>query len=237
MTENVKRILCVIPARAGSKGVPDKNIRLINEKPLLAYTIESAIASNCFDTVMVSTESEKISTIAKKYGAEIPFYRHTDLAQDDTSSDEVIIDVLKKLENLNQTYDVVVLRDCTVPFIDENDIKSALKLFLENDCDGVFCSIRAHPNPYFGMMEPNKDGFLEPSKVYSSKITRRQNAPVVYDVDGMFILNVKHFLNSKRISSGKILPFVISKEHGHMIDFEFDFKVAELLIKNKLQSH
>ncbi len=233
MTKNDVRILCVIPARAGSKGVPGKNIRLINGKPLLAYTIESTIASNCFNKIMVSTESEKISIIAKEYGAEVPFYRHSDLAQDDTTSDEVIFNVLTELANLNQTYDIVVLRDCTVPFIDENDIRGALKLFLDNDCDAVFCSIRAHPNPYFGMMEPNKDGFLVSSKVPFSDITRRQDAPVVYDVDGMFILNVQHFLNTKKISSGRILPYVISKEHGHMIDFEFDFKVAELLIKNK----
>ncbi|WP_428324956.1 cytidylyltransferase domain-containing protein [Nitrosopumilus sp.] len=227
------KILCVIPARSGSKGVPCKNIRMINGKPLLAYAIESAISSQCFDKIVVSTEEEKIATIAKQYGAEVPFYRPKDLAQDETTSDDVILHVLEELKQQGQTFDVVVLRDCTVPFIDENDIQGAIKLFSNSSCDAVFCAIMAHPNPYFGMMEPNEQGFLIPSKVSPLSITRRQNAPVVFDVDGMFILDVQNFLKTKKISSGKIIPYEISKEHGHMIDFEFDFKVAELLMKEK----
>ena len=226
------KILCVIPARSGSKGVPCKNIRLINNKPLLAYTIESSISSNCFNKIMVSTEDEKIAIVAKKYGAEVPFFRNSELAQDNSSSDQVLLHVLEEFKKLGQTFDVIVLRDCTVPFIDENDIEGALKIYSNNECDAVFCAIHAHPNPYFGMMEPNIDGFLTPSKISKSNITRRQNAPIVYNVDGLFILNVKHFLKTKKIFSGKILPYEISKEHGHMIDFEFDFKVAELLLKN-----
>jgi len=80
------------------------------------------------------------------------------------------------------------------------------------------------------MMEIQDEGYLVPSKIPKSDITRRQDAPIVYNIDGMFIMNVKHFLKTKKISSGNILPYEITKEHGHMIDFEFDFKVAELLV-------
>jgi len=227
------KILCVIAARGGSKGIPSKNIRMINGKPLISYAIESAVSSNCFDKIVVSTDDKKIATIAKTSGASVPFYRPSHLAQDDSAPDDAILHCLHELAHQNETFDIVVLRDCTVPFIDEIDIQNSLKLFSENSCDVVAFSIKAHPNPYFGMMEPDKDGCLIPSKNVSSDICRRQDSPIVYDVDGMFILDVKNFLKTKKIFSGKIIPFEISKEHGHMIDFEFDFKVAELLMKAK----
>ena len=111
-------------------------------------------------------------------------------------------------------------------------MEKMLDLFKKSDCDAVFGAIKAHPNPYFGMMECDDNEFLIPSKILEKEVTRRQDAPIVYDVDGIFILDSKNFLKTKKIYSGKILPYEISKEHGHMIDFEFDFKVAELLLKN-----
>ena len=112
-------------------------------------------------------------------------------------------------------------------------MKNALDLFCKTECDAVFAAIRAHPSPYFGMMEIQEDGYLVKSKIPKSDVTRRQDAPIVYNVDGMFILNVEHFLKTKKISSGRIIPYEITKEHGHMLDFEFDFRVAELLIEKK----
>ena len=154
------------------------------------------------------------------------------MAQDDATSDQAILHAVLEMQKLGFEYDVVVLRDCTVPFIDINDMKNMLDLFRKSDCNAVFGAIRAHPNPYFGMMECGGDGFLIPSKTLEKETTRRQDAPIVYDVDGIFILDNKNFLKTKKIFSGKILPYEISKEHGHMIDFEFDFRVAELLLKN-----
>jgi len=200
----------------------------------LAYAIESAINSNCFDDVVVSSDDDEIIEIAKKFGAQVPFKRPDELSSDTTTSDDVLLHAINELMKKDQKYDVLVLLDCTVPFIDKNDIIGALNLFKKNICDRVFCAIKAHPNPYFGMMEFNDDNFLVPSKIPQSDITRRQDAPIVFDVDGLFIIDVKHFLSTKKISSGKILPYEISKEHGHMIDFEFDFKVAELLMKEKI---
>ena len=226
------KILCVIPARGGSKGIEKKNIRKINNKPLIAYTIESTLSSKLFDDVIVSTDDKEIAEISESYGAKVPFIRPSDLAQDDATSDQAILHAVLEMQKLGSEYDVVVLRDCTVPFIDINDMKNMLDLFRESDCNAVFGAIRAHPNPYFGMMECGDDGFLIPSKTLEKETTRRQDAPIVYDVDGIFILDNKNFLKTKKIFSGKILPYEISKEHGHMIDFEFDFRVAELLLKN-----
>tara|TARA_B100000029_G_scaffold501470_2_gene574944 strand:+ start:159 stop:845 length:687 start_codon:yes stop_codon:yes gene_type:complete len=226
------KILCVIPARGGSKGIEKKNIRKINNKPLIAYTIESTLSSKLFDDVIVSTDDKEIAEISESYGAKVPFIRPSELAQDDATSDQAILHAVLEMQKLGFEYDVVVLRDCTVPFIDINDMKNMLDLFRKSDCNAVFGAIRAHPNPYFGMMECGGDGFLIPSKTLEKETTRRQDAPIVYDVDGIFILDNKNFLKTKKIFSGKILPYEISKEHGHMIDFEFDFRVAELLLKN-----
>lgn len=226
--------ICFIPARGSSKGVRRKNIRLLGKKPLIAYTIESAISSKLFQHVMVSTENKAIATTAKNYGAEIPFMRPNELAKDNTTTDKVLLHGIKKLQKIGIESDIIVLRDCTVPFIDKTDLSKALDLLNKEDCDGVFGAIKAHPNPYFGMMELNAEGYLIPSKHAKRKITRRQDAPVVYDVDGMFLLKTQNFLKTRKIYSGKILPYEISKQHGHMIDFEFDFKVAELLIKENL---
>tara|TARA_Y100000996_G_scaffold112363_1_gene83190 strand:- start:488 stop:1174 length:687 start_codon:yes stop_codon:yes gene_type:complete len=226
------KILCVIPARGGSKGIEKKNIRKINNKPLIAYTIESTLSSKLFDDVIVSTDDKEIAEISESYGAKVPFIRPSELAQDDATSDQAILHAVLEMQKLGSEYDVVVLRDCTVPFIDINDMKNMLDLFRKSDCNAVFGAIRAHPNPYFGMMECGDDGFLIPSKTLEKETTRRQDAPIVYDVDGIFILDNKNFLKTKKIFSGKILPYEISKEHGHMIDFEFDFRVAELLLKN-----
>jgi CMP-N,N'-diacetyllegionaminic acid synthase len=222
--------ICLIPARGGSKGVKRKNIRMLGNKPLIAYSIKSALESDLFQDVIISTEDLEISKIVKKIGGNIPFMRPSELATDTTTTEEVLIHAIEKLESLGFEFDTIVLRDCTVPFIDKQDMKNALELFQKKKCDAVFAAIKAHPSPYFGMMEIQDEGYLVPSKIPKSDITRRQDAPIVYNIDGMFIMNVKHFLKTKKISSGNILPYEITKEHGHMIDFEFDFKVAELLV-------
>ena len=224
--------ICFIPARGGSKGIRGKNIRKLCNKPLLAYTIESALSSKLFQHVVVSTEDPKIARIANEYGAETSFLRPKRLARDNTTTEAVLVHGISQMNKLGYELDIIMLRDCTVPFIDAKDMKGALNLLTKKKCDAVFGAIKAHPNPYFGMMEFDKNGFLIKSKTTKLEITRRQDSPTVYDVDGMFIFYLKNFMKTQKISSGKILPFELTKEHGHMIDFEFDFKVAELLIKN-----
>ena len=225
--------ICIIPARGGSKGIKRKNIRILGKKPLISYSIKTALESNLFQDVIISTEDTEIAKIAEKYNGKIPFMRPSKLAKDVTTTEAVLLHAIKKLRDLEYDFDTIMLRDCTVPFIDKQDMKKALEIFYKNKCDAVFASIKAHPNPYFGMMEIKKNGYLIPSKIPKSNVTRRQDAPTVYNVDGMFIINVKHFLKTKKISSGQIIPFEITKEHGHMIDFEFDFKIAELLVNSK----
>tara|TARA_B100000749_G_C18416517_1_gene461554 strand:- start:846 stop:1541 length:696 start_codon:yes stop_codon:yes gene_type:complete len=225
--------ICIIPARAGSKSVPNKNIRLIAGKPLIYYTIKSALESKLFSHVIVSTEDKKIASIAKKYGAEVPFMRPRNLATDKTPQEQVLLHAVKKLNSLGIDFEIFVYRDCTVPFIDSSDMNGAIELLKKSDCYSTCASIKAHPNPYFGMWEPNKEGFLKISKTTDKVISRRQDAPIVYIIDGLFVFWTKKFLKTRKCLTSKMLPYEISREHSHMIDFEFDFKVAELLINSK----
>ena len=120
--------ICIIPARAGSKSVPNKNIRLIAGKPLIYYTIKSALESKLFSHVIVSTEDKKIASIAKKYGAEVPFMRPRNLATDKTPQEQVLLHAVKKLNSLGIYFEIFVYRDCTCPFIDGRDMKGTIEL-------------------------------------------------------------------------------------------------------------
>lgn len=223
--------ICIIPARGGSKGIPKKNIRLLGGKPLIVHTIESALDSRLFDHVLVTTDDEEIAKVSKEFGAEIPFMRPSELATDTTSTDDVLNFCIPKLRSLGFDFDVFALRDCTVPFIDKNDMSGAINLLKQKSCDGVFAATKAHPSPYFGMMETNEDGFLIPSKLPAHNVARRQDAPTVWIVDGLFVFYTDKFLTNKMIYKGKILPYEISKIHAHMIDFELDFQIAEFLYR------
>ena len=227
--------ICIIAARGGSKGVPNKNIRLLGKKPLIAHTIESAIKSKLFSNVIVSTENKKIADVAKKYGATVPFYRPKKLAANNVSMDDVLLDVIKKLKLLEYEFEVVVNRDCTTPLIQNSDMKASINLLDRKKCDAVVAGYNTHLNPYFNMMEKNASGYLEFSKKSKKRIESRQNAPTVYQLTGLQTFNVKQFLKYKRIYMPKILPFEILPETGLMIDTEFEFQIANQIMKKQIK--
>ena len=225
--------ICFIAARGGSKGVPRKNIRMLAGKPLIAYTIETAKKSKLFSSIIVSTEDKQITNIAKKYGAEVPFLRPKKLATDNANMDDVLLDGIQKLQSLGYTFDTIVIRDCTVPFIRINDIKGSVSLLKKNKCDIVCGVYKQHHNPYFNMMEPDSKGFLYFSKKTKRNIISRQQAPIVYQLNGLFAINVKQFLKYKKFYMPKILPYEIPYETGLMIDTNFEFQLAECIAKMK----
>jgi CMP-N-acetylneuraminic acid synthetase len=227
--------ICFIGARGGSKGVPRKNIRILAGKPLIAYTIEAARKSKIFSSIVVSTEDKKVANIAKKYGADIPFVRPKKLATDTASMNDVLLHGIQKLQSLGYTFDTIVVRDCTVPFIRINDIKGSISLLKNNKCDIVCGVYKQHHNPYFNMMEPNSKGFLHFSKKPKSSIVGRQQAPTVYQLTGLFAINVKQFLKYKKFYMPKNLAFEIPYETGLMIDTNFEFQLAECIAKMKLK--
>jgi len=227
--------ICFIGARGGSKGIPKKNVRLLNGKPLIAYSIESALKSNIFSSVIVSTDDHEIVHIAKKYGATVPFMRPKKLATDNAGMDEVIIHGVKKLRNLGFEFDILVNRDCTVPFIRNEDINDSIELLRRKKCDAVFGVYKQHHNPYFNMMESNSKGYLRYSKNVKRKIKSRQEAPVVYQLNGLFTIYVDKLLRYGKLFMPRILPYEIPPETAIMIDTEFEFQIAELVARQEIK--
>lgn len=225
------KIIAIIPARGGSKGVPRKNIRLLAGKPLIAYTIEAASKSEYINRVVVSTEDKEISEVSKKYGAEV-IDRPKELAQDDSPAIDAIKHVIGALrEKDNYHPDIIVLLQSTTPLRIVADINNAIDFFLNNDCESVVsvCEI----NPYWSLTI--KDGYLEPIFGWDYFYKRRQNLPNTYALNGAIYITLTEnldkyngFLNKKTIS------YIMPHERSIDIDEEFDFKLAELLLRTKI---
>jgi len=227
--------ICIIAARGGSKGIHNKNIRKLGNIPLIAHTIVTALKTGLFGSVIVSTENLKIAKISKQFGAEVPFLRPKILATDNASMTDVLLHTITKLQQLNYEFDTIVSRDCTIPFIDKKDIQGALRTYYSKPCNLVCGVYKQHHNPYFNMMETKKGKYLDFSKKLKTQVSGRQNAPIVYQLNGLFVLNVKSFLKSKKFYSTKTLPYEISPEHGFMIDTEFEFQIADMIAKKKIK--
>ena len=226
-------IVCIIPARGGSKGVPKKNIKKINGKPLLGYVIESALKSKIFTHVVVSTEDDEIAKIAKKFGADVPFKRPKSLASDYAPMDKVLLHAVKTLYKLDYDFDIFVWRDATTPFIRSVDIKKSIKILKKNNASIVTGVYRQHLNPYFNIVEKDSNGFLKLCKPLKIKARSRQEAPPVFQLNGLYVYDAKKFLKLKRTDLSKTLPHEIPVETGLMIDTEFEFEIAKLLIEQK----
>ena len=230
--------ICIIPARAGSKGVPNKNIRIIEGKPLIYYTIDSCLKSNIFSHVIVSTEDKKIARIAKKFGAEVPFLRPKKLAGDHTPMHLVLEHSIKKLFSLGYDFEVFVFRDCTVPFIRNSDITKSIKLLKKTKSSLVMGVYRQHLNPYYNILEKASKGFLKVCKKPKFKPRSRQEAPIVFQGNGLFVYDTKKFLKNikSKDHQSKAIPFEIPIETGLMIDTEYEFNLAKLMIKDNLKN-
>ena len=235
MKDKSVKPICVIAARGGSKGVPNKNIRKLGDIPLIAHSIKTAISSNLFSSVIVSTENSKIAKISKQYGADVPFLRPKKLATDNASMTDVLLHTITELRKLNYNFDTIVNRDCTVPFIDKKDIRGAIRKYYSKSCNLVCGVYKQHHNPYFNMMEITKGDYMDFSKKLKKQITGRQNSPIVYQLNGLFVLNVENFLKSKKFYSTKIIPYEILAEHGFMIDTEFEFQIADMVTKKRIK--
>src|SRR5438128_1979244 len=177
-------ILGTICCRGGSKGVPGKNIRALKGKPLIAYTIDAAKSSALIDDLIISTDDQKIADTAKQYGASVPFMRPADLASDTASKWPVFIHAVETYEQLTgETVDYLVDLDVTVPLKTSKDIDGAIELALnDSSADVIITGYEPERNPYFNMMEVDKDGYAEIVKKGERPIVRRQDAPLVYSL-------------------------------------------------------
>lgn len=228
------KILALIPARGGSKGIPGKNIKLLNGKTLLAYTSEIALQSKYFNEVIVSTEDEQIIEVAKNLGIKVPFIRPMELAQDTTPTIDVIIHTLQWYKNQNISFDAVCLLQVTSPFRTIEFLNKAIEKFIEKDSDSLV-SVQKVPHEYnpHWTFEVNSDGNLKIATGEPEIIKRRQELPIVYHRDGsIYITKTKVLLQNKSLY-GNTITFIESDAGSHVnIDTIEDWVKAEAIIKN-----
>jgi CMP-N-acetylneuraminic acid synthetase len=222
-------VVCVIPARGGSKGLPGKNIKMLCGKPLIAHTIEQAKQSRYIDRVIVSTEDDAIARIASEYGAEVPFMRPMELAGDSVATVDVLLHAMDWLERRQYRFDVLVLLHTTTPMRSVEDIDHSIALLVEEKADNVFTVTEAHRNPYFNMVEINSDGYAALAK--QGNFTTRQAAPLIYDMNSSIYVWWKELLKEKKkIFLDKTRIHVMPKERSIDIDDPIDFKIAEMMM-------
>lgn len=226
---NDKKIIGIIPARSGSKGLKDKNIKELCGKPLIAYTIEAAKQSGVFDCIMVSTDSEKYARIAREHGASVPFLRSSENSSDKSGSWDVVREVLA---NLNEKFDIVVLLQPTSPLRTFQHIKEAVDLFFEKDADTV-CSVCETPHPMFWCNTLNEDlSMMDFIKKEYQK--RRQELPKSYTLNGAIYICKTKYIDNLDFYSNKSFAYVMNKNSSIDIDENLDFQLCELIIKNVL---
>ena len=227
--------LALIPARSGSKGLKDKNIRLLNGKPLLAYSIEAAKESGLFDEIMVSTASQRYAEIAKQWGANVPFLRTGETSGDTASSWDVVKEVIKKYRELGSEFDTVALLQPTSPLRTSTDIIEGYRVMKEKSANLVVAVCETDHSPLWANILPEDHSmvnFIKPGLVRMP----RQSIPVYYRINGaLYIIKTDHLLNSADIYSDKSYAVIMKKENSIDIDDIIDFKVAECLIKHKRQ--
>lgn len=231
----MNNILCTICARGGSKGLKDKNIKIINSKPLIAYSIQQAINSGIFKHVVVSTDSDEIANIAKSYGAEVFFKRNKNLSNDKSGKLEVIKDAFKKSEKFfNIKFDYLVDLDATSPLRLVSDITESFNLFLKKDYSNLFSVCISRKNPYFNLVEIDKNNKINLSKKNSKKYLTRQSSPLCYDMNAsIYIWKRNTILNSNSLFLENTGIYVMPEERSIDIDNDFHFKIVEFLLSNE----
>jgi len=221
-------LLCTICARGGSKGVKNKNIRLLNGKPLIAYTILQAKSSKLFSNIVISTDSDEIASVAIKYGGEVFFKRDKELSNDNASKLDVIKDACIKSENYyNKKFDYIVDLDVTSPLRDVEDIRNSFEQFLKNDNDNLITVMPSRRSPYFNLIEII-DNQVKLSKEPPNKIVRRQDVPKTYDMNAsIYIWKRDALLKNDTLFLDKTGLYIMPEERS--IDIDSEFELFQLL--------
>ena len=230
MIEN-KRVLALVPARSGSKGLPNKNILKLCGKPLLAWSIEAALASVYVDEVIVSTDSEEIASIAREYGASTPFIRPSYLASDDAGSIDVILHAIDFLEQRENPYHYLVLLEPTSPIRNKCDIDRSLEMVQKNKGATAIVSLTKveTTHPAF-LMREGVDNFLHGYE--NTGIKRRQELSELYHVDGtIYVSEIESLRKKMTFYHEKTIAIKLEKWKSFEIDDDVDFCVVETLMK------
>ncbi len=227
-------ILAIIPARGGSKGLPGKNIKPLNGKPLVAYSIEAANKSKFINKLVLSTDSNEISQVCSHYDIEIPFMRPAELATDDADATDAYrytIDRLQKETGYNP--DIVVILQPTSPLRTAQDIDNAIEIFLKNNANAVIgvCETDVHPNRIKIIQD---DGTIRPRSNRKGVFGNRQDNDKVYLHNGnMFVFKPSVLFDESGEYPDKTYPYIMPVEHSTDIDTQHDFDITEFLMRKR----
>ncbi len=226
-----RRILYLIPARGGSKGIPGKNIKPLLGKPLIHYSIESARELSNDADICVTTEDPKIARCVNEVGLEVPFLRPASLATDTATSNDVIVHAVQYYKDQGIEYDVVVLLQPTSPFRTKQYILSAIDA-LDADTEMVVSVKVGHSNPYINLVEEDDHGYLKICKG-DGNITRRQDAPEVYEYNGsIYAIRIASLLEKKNLKHfTKVKKLVMPSHLSIDIDTHEDWALAQIIGK------
>ena len=221
------KILYLIPARGDSKGLPGKNIKILNGKPLINHTIDFVRNFTQDDNICVSTDSDEIINCVEKNNLKVFFKRPSSLASDNSSTIDVIKHALTYFDSKKKIFDILVLLQPTTPFRKKQDLKNMIKLW-NNQLDLLVSVKESYESPYFNLFEENSKGYLCKSK--ESIIIRRQDSPKVYSINGsIYIYNI----NSINLKSIKKIKKYVMQDPIYSIDIDnkFDWEIAKLFSK------
>ncbi len=221
-------------ARGGSKGVPEKNIKPLDGKPLICHAIDVAQSTPLIDRVIVSTDDEKIASIARQAGAEVPFIRPADLAKDESREWLSSRHAIRYVRDTGYNFDLFTSIPATSPFRSVEDVENCIKLIQQHpDTDAVITVTPAQRHPSFNMVALDASmsaGLVSP---LDKIVSRRQDAPGLYDMTTVaYVVKPDFILNANGIFEGNVKAVVVPQERALDIDTPFDFKLAELLIND-----
>lgn len=223
--------LAVIPARSGSKGLKDKNIKMLCDKPLLAYAIEAAQKTKLYDSIHVSTDSEKYVDIARRYGADVPFLRNSELSSDVATTWDAMRFVIREYEKMGKEFDTLTVLQPTSPLRTEEDIYGAYQLFQDKDANMISSVCEMEHSPLWSNTLP-EDLSMENFEDEEIAQLPRQSLPIYYRENGaVYILKTTHLFSGVNLYKEKCYAYIMEQAHSVDIDTEFDFLIAETIMK------
>lgn len=229
---NSKKILGIIAARSGSKGLPRKNILPLLKKPLIGWTIEQALKNTYLDRVIVSTDDEEIAEISKNYGAEVPFIRPKELASDNAKLIDVIMHAIDWLEIRNNFYDLIILLQPTSPLRTSKDIDAAVELLFFQKAQAIISVCEAEYPPCWANTL-SLDGCMKDFLSHEIMNKNRQELSIFYRLNGAIYLAFCRYLKKhKSFLGNETYAYIMPKERSVDVDNKIDFKFAEFLLKN-----
>ena len=232
-------VIALICARGGSKGLPGKNIRLLAGKPLITWAIEQAQSVKRIQRIIVSTDREEIAKIARAAGAEVPFQRPSEIAQDDSPEWLVWRHALTFLKETNGNYpDALIVVPATAPLRTVEDLNHCLDEYEKGDADVIITVTNAHRSPYFNMVKIDTDNYVGLVIPTDSIVNRRQDVPAVFDMTTVcYVANPGFVMTHNGIFDGKVRHVFIPPERALDIDTPLDFMIAECLFEKMDQSN